>query len=340
MHDYLSLAMMLQPIDETSLILFDVSNEEKGRIIRQYNRALANAQGDGTDVAQIFLKPLISQYEKWGDPALMFGLCLAREGQFKRAEGSLAYAIAGVLQSEQYLTIAQEALRMVREDIKNPPENLPPVEISDKIKSAQMASGESPAQRTNFQAPILRRAQKEYEAPRMATVKERRDIMMRSGGTGDELPDDQLEIEDVRTPGDKMRSAVKVFAVIFSLACIALIIIFGVIPFVKQSQEEAAVAAEAAEQRDYLLDQLQRRSQDPEVSSILNSYNNKYGPGAETAVETAASESETETTTEATTEEIPAAQVAETTTDKTTAEGETEVETAEGEDNETNPEEN
>ena len=340
MHDYLSLAMMLQPIDETSLILFDVSNEEKGRIIRQYNRALANAQGDGTDVAQIFLKPLISQYEKWGDPALMFGLCLAREGQFKRAEGSLAYAIAGVLQSEQYLTIAQEALRMVREDIKNPPENLPPVEISDKIKSAQMASGESPAQRTNFQAPILRRAQKEYEAPRMATVKERRDIMMRSGGTGDELPDDQLEIEDVRTPGDKMRSAVKVFAVIFSLACIALIIIFGVIPFVKQSQEEAAVAAEAAEQRDYLLDQLQRRSQDPEVSSILNSYNNKYGPGAETAVETAASESETETTTEATTEEIPAAQVAETTTAEATAEGETEEETAEGEDNETNPEEN
>jgi hypothetical protein len=166
MHDYLSLAMMLQPIDETSLILFDVSNEEKGRIIRQYNRALANAQGDGTDVAQIFLKPLISQYEKWGDPALMFGLCLAREGQFKRAEGSLAYAIANVLQSEQYLTIAQEALRMVREDIKTPPEELPPVEISDKIKSAQMASGESPAQRTNFQAPILRRAQKEYEAVR------------------------------------------------------------------------------------------------------------------------------------------------------------------------------
>ena len=342
MHDYLSLAMMLQPIDETSLILFDVSNEEKGRIIRQYNRALANAQGDGTDVAQIFLKPLISQYEKWGDPALMFGLCLAREGQFKRAEGSLAYAIANVLQSEQYLTIAQEALRMVREDIKNPPENLPPVEISDKIKSAQMASGESPAQRTNFQAPILRRAQKEYEAPRMATVKERRDIMMRSGSSGDELPDDQLEIEDVRTPGDKMRSAVKVFAVIFSLACIALIIIFGVIPFVKQSNEEAAVAAQAAEQRDYLLDQLQRRAQDPEVSSILNSYNNKYGPGAETAVETAASEteSETETTTEETTEAVPAAQVAETTTAETAAEGETEAETAEGADNEDNPEEN
>lgn len=342
MHDYLSLAMMLQPIDETSLILFDVSNEEKGRIIRQYNRALANAQGDGTDVAQIFLKPLISQYEKWGDPALMFGLCLAREGQFKRAEGSLAYAIANVLQSEQYLTIAQEALRMVREDIKTPPEELPPVEISDKIKSAQMASGESPAQRTNFQAPILRRAQKEYEAPRMASVKERRDIMMRSGSSGDELPDDQLEIEDVRTPGDKMRSAVKVFAVIFSLVCVALIIIFGVIPFVTQNREEAAAAAQAAEERDYLLDQLQRRSQDPEVASIINSYNNKYGPGAETAQETVPSESETTeaTTEETTTEAIPAAQVAETTTESETEEtGETEAEGGD-ETTEDNPEEN
>ena len=29
MHDYLSLCMMIQPINESSLILFDVSNEEK-----------------------------------------------------------------------------------------------------------------------------------------------------------------------------------------------------------------------------------------------------------------------------------------------------------------------
>ena len=38
MHDYLRYIMMIQPITETSLILFDVSNEEKGRIVRQYNR--------------------------------------------------------------------------------------------------------------------------------------------------------------------------------------------------------------------------------------------------------------------------------------------------------------
>ena len=197
MHDYLSLCMMIQPINESSLILFDVSNEEKARIVRQYNRALQNSQSDGTDVAQIFLKPLISQYQKWGDPALIFGLCLAREGQFKRAEGSLVFAIQGVLGTEQYLTIAQEALRMVREDIKNPPADLPPADLAGKLKNAQMASGSSPAARANFQAPILTKAQKTSEAPQMASSKERRDILMRSGGVADELPDDSISISRI-----------------------------------------------------------------------------------------------------------------------------------------------
>ena len=273
MHDYLSLAMMLQPIDETSLILFDVSNEEKGRIIRQYNRALANAQGDGTDVAQIFLKPLISQYEKWGDPALMFGLCLAREGQFKRAEGSLAYAIANVLQSEQYLTIAQEALRMVREDIKNPPPDLPPADIAGKLKNAQMASGTSPAARANFQAPILTKAQKTSEPPQMASSKERRDIMMRSGGVADELPDDSIDIEDIKSPRERMKSLVVVGVVILSMLLVTLLIIFGIIPLVKQIE----AGGNAQDKLEYLHREFYRNRYDPEVSALVSAYESSFG---------------------------------------------------------------
>lgn len=278
MHDYLRYIMMIQPITETSLILFDVSNEEKGRIVRQYNRALENARGEGTDVAQIFLKPLIAQYQKWGDPALIFGLCLAREGQFKRAEGSLTYAISGTLGSEQQLSIAQEALRFVREDIKNPPSDLPPADLAGKIMNAKMASDETPAGRVGFQAPILMRAQRANERPQMATTKERRDIMMRSGGVGDELPDDSINIEDVASPGEKMRRAVTVLIVMGALALVVIFVIFGVIPLIHTVTE----GGDAKTKLDYLTGELNKVRGDVEISSIMEAYDARFSIPAET----------------------------------------------------------
>ena len=320
---------MIQPINESSLILFDVSNEEKSRIVRQYNRALQNSQGDGTDVAQIFLKPLISQYQKWGDPALLFGLCLAREGQFKRAEGSLAFAIQGVLGSEQYLTIAQEALRMVREDIKNPPADIPPADIAGKLKNAQMASGSSPAARANFQAPILTKAQKSSEAPQMATSKERRDILMRSGGVADELPDDSIDIEDIKSPREKMKTLVITGVVILSMLLVTLLIIFGIIPLVKQIE----AGASARDKLEYLHGEFYKNRYDPEVMAIVSAYESSYGTIFEKAqTEASTSESQTETTTEATTTQTElTAYIAEPTTESET--------TGEEETTETTPEE-
>ena len=278
MHDYLRYIMMIQPITETSLILFDVSNEEKGRIVRQYNRALENARGEGTDVAQIFLKPLIAQYQKWGDPALIFGLCLAREGQFKRAEGSLMYAISGTLGSEQQLSIAQEALRFVREDIKNPPRDLPPADIAGKIRNAKMASDDTPAGRVGFQAPILMRAQRVNERPQMATTKERRDVMMRSGGVGDELPDDSINIEDVVSPGEKLRRFVTAMIVIGAVALVAVFVIFGLIPLINSVTE----GGDAKTKLDYLTQELTKNRTNPEIDAIMSAYEARFSIPAET----------------------------------------------------------
>ncbi|MBR3340295.1 MAG: hypothetical protein IKG30_01635 [Clostridiales bacterium] len=327
MHDYLSLCMMIQPINESSLILFDVSNEEKTRIVRQYNRALQNSQGDGTDVAQIFLKPLIAQYQKWGDPALLFGLCLAREGQFKRAEGSLAFAIQGVLGSEQYLTVAQEALRMVREDIKNPPADIPPADIAGKLKNAQMASGSSPAARMNFQAPILTKAQKTSEAPQMASSKERRDILMRSGGVADELPDDSIDIEDIKSPREKMRILVITCVVILSMLLVTLLIIFGIIPLVNKIE----AGASAQDKIEYLQGEFYKNRYDPEVSAIMSAYESSFGTvwtQNSQLQETAPTESQTEQTTTTSVTELTAI-LAETTTSEETTES---IGTLEGED--------
>ncbi len=321
---------MIQPINESSLILFDVSNEEKSRIVRQYNRALQNSQGEGTDVAQIFLKPLISQYQKWGDPALLFGLCLAREGQFKRAEGSLAFAIQGVLGTEQYLTIAQEALRMVREDIKNPPADLPPADIAGKLKNAQMASGSSPAARANFQAPILTKAQKTSEPPVMASSKERRDIMMRSGGVADELPDDSIDIEDIKSPRERMKTLVITGVVILSMLLVTLLIIFGIIPLIK----EIEAGASARDKIEYLEGEFYKNRYDPEVSAIMSAYESSYGtvwtraPGEQ---DTVPSTSQTEEPTTTPEETQLTAYIAETTTQETEAEDEDSDET-QGED--------
>ena len=322
---------MIQPINESSLILFDVSNEEKSRIVRQYNRALQNSQGDGTDVAQIFLKPLISQYQKWGDPALIFGLCLAREGQFKRAEGSLAFAIQGVLGNEQYLTIAQEALRMVREDIKNPPADLPPADIAGKLKNAQMASGSSPASRANFQAPILTKAQKTSEPPVMASSKERRDIMMRSGGVADELPDDSIDIEDIKSPRERMRTLVIAGVVILSMLLVTLLIIFGIIPLIK----EIEAGASARDKIEYLEGEFYKNRYDPEVSAIMSAYESSYGtvwtraPGEQ---DTAPATSQTEEPTTTPEETQLTAYIAETTTQETEEDSGEDSDETQGED--------
>ena len=304
MSDYIQLAQSIAAITEEDLILFNVSAEEKTHIVKQFNRALVNAQGDGTDVAQIFLKPLIAQYQKWGDPALIFGLCLAREGQFKRAEGSLTYAISGTLGSEQQLSIAQEALRFVREDIKNPPHDLPPADIAGKIRNAKMASDDTPAGRVGFQAPILMRAQRVNERPQMATTKERRDIMMRSGGVGDELPDDSINIEDVVSPGEKLRRFVTVMIVLGAIALVGVFVVFGLIPLINSVTE----GGDAKTKLDYLTQELQKGRTDPEIAAIMSAYEARFSIPAETDANgnpvtytTTTPPTTTETTTESTT---------------------------------------
>ena len=273
MHDYLSLLLAINPIEEKDLILFDVSVEEKANIIRQFNRALVNAQGDGTDVAQIFLKPLVAKYPQWGDTALVFGLCLAREGQFGRAIQSLEFAINNVLGQERYLTIAQDALRKCKEDIKIPASELPPVNFADKMKNAKMADGSSPAERKNYQAPILMKASKSVNSFQMASDKERRDIMMRSASGGDEQASDDIDIESMMTPGDKARLGVKIAAGVLIVAAVVLLVIFVIIPVSKKIKS----SNENAENIEFLTGKLEEYKDDAAVAAILQEYADRYG---------------------------------------------------------------
>ena len=273
MHDYLSLLLYMTPIEEKDLILFDMGAEEKARIVKQYNHALVNAQSDGTDVAEIFLKPLIANYQKWGDTALMFGLCLAREGRFSRAEQSLQFAIANVLGNERYLAIAQDALKMVREDMKNPESANIPKELDEKLMNKKMAESGSPADRQNYQAPILVKASKAAPKNNMATPKERRDVMMRSGNVGDALPDDSIDIEPMKSPAEKMRLIVRIIIILVLIAGIAAGVIFGLIPLGSKMK----TASENEDKINWLLDRFEENKDDPEVAGILAEYAREFG---------------------------------------------------------------
>lgn len=274
MHDYRQLALMLRPIEEKDLILYDMSADDKAHVVKQFNRALLNAQRDGTDVAQIILKPLITKYPAWGDTALVYGLCLARERSFKRAADAIEYAVNNSLASEQHLTVAQEAIKMIRAD-ENEPDPVPEVRRSKKSVSSMVGEGtDKPAARTAMQAPILMRASSGTNDFKMASEKERRDIMMRSSSGGDELSDD-INVENVRTPADNMRLTVKIITGILIAAAVCALIFFVIIP----TWSKVKNASDTTDRLDFLIAKLDENKNDPEVASIIEQYAANYGGG-------------------------------------------------------------
>lgn len=297
MHDYRQLALMLRPIEEKDLILYDMSADDKAHVVKQFNRALLNAQRDGTDVAQIILKPLITKYPTWGDTALVYGLCLARERSFKRAADAIEYAVNNSLASEQHLTVAQEAIKMIRAD-ENEPDPVPEVRRSKKSVSSMVGEGtDKPAARTAMQAPILMRASSGTNDFKMASEKERRDIMMRSSSGGDELSDD-INVENVRTPADNMRLTVKIITGILIAAAVCALIFFVIIP----TWSKVKNASDTTDRLDFLIAKLDENKNDPEVANIIEQYAANYGGG--TSQTTAqATEQTVETMTEQPTEQ-------------------------------------
>lgn len=305
MYDYKQLVKSIAQISEEDLILFKASADEKAHIVKQFNRALINAQGEGTDVAQIFLKPLITKYPTWGDAALVFGLCLAREYQFQRAAESFEFAINNVLSTEMNLQIAQTALKWVREDAQKPiPKEANPNEVQEK--GSMVGEMGSVTGRRGMQAPILMKASKTNSRPQMASDKERREILMRSaraGSSNGELPDDDILVDIPSTPADRARLTVKIVAAILALAAIGCLIYFVIIPAIVNVKSSSV----NEEKLQFLTDKLSENVDDPTVASILNEYADKYidkkavAEADITSDTTVATTTEVTTTTEATT---------------------------------------
>lgn len=267
MFDYRGLLCQIAPITDMDLMFLNISPETRVNVARQYNKALSNAQSEGTDVAQIFLKPLIVNYPEWGDPAVVFGLCLAREYEFKRAGESVEYSIKKILTTQNNLYVAQEALKQIRDSITRGDKK--PV-ISNE--GGRKGSNQSKGPTVNMQAPILMRASHGSEDFKMASDKERREVMMRSAASGDEQINDDIEIESMRTPLDKMRIAVNTVIGIVIFVALALLIYFVVIP----SMATFKTSKSNQERLDFLVNELGEYKDDPEVNAVLQKYLDEF----------------------------------------------------------------
>lgn len=276
MFDYRALLCRIAPITDADLMFLNISPETRVNVARQYNKALSNAQSEGTDVAQIFLKPLIVNYPDWGDPALVFGLCLAREYEFRRAGESVEYSIKKILTTQNNLYVAQEGLKQIRDSLSRGDKR--PVVTSDNGKKGSGSSSKSMGG-ASMQAPILMRASHGSEDFKMASDKERREVMMRSAASGDEQINDDIEIESMRTPADKMRTAINVIVGIALVAALVAIIYFVVIP----SAALLKTAKSNQDRLDFLVGELSEYKNDPEVNVVLQNYLNEFASDKTTA---------------------------------------------------------
>lgn len=288
MGDYQRLISLVPAIEVRDMFLFDITAEEKEHVVKQFNRALLNAKGEGTDMAEIFLKPLASSFPTWGDTALVYGLCYAKEGSFKEAEVCLTSAVNGMMVRPDNLAIAQEALKNVRDDMKNP-ELMETIKRQPGKRKIDAGTGEA-SDRVSMQAPILMKASRNPAKAQMASEREIRSVMMKAASSRNgDLPDDDVVVEDVKTPADRMRFATKVIGVLLALTAIFLLIYFWVIPTAAKVKQ----ADTNQQQIDYLLSKLNENSSDPEVKAVLDDFVATYDiDTSETAAPSDAAETE------------------------------------------------
>src|SRR5659263_779834 len=100
-------AAAFAPLEEKDIAHMQLSKEEKEQVISLFNKAESNAQTDSADIAMIALKKLLTQYPSWGEAALLYGVCLAIDGRYKRAAASFEHAVSVGLKTEELTYMAQ-----------------------------------------------------------------------------------------------------------------------------------------------------------------------------------------------------------------------------------------
>ncbi|MBO4747032.1 MAG: hypothetical protein J5607_03090 [Clostridiales bacterium] len=332
--DWKTAGKTIPEITTRDLVVFRLPPEESEQLAHQYNRALSNMNNDGADVAIISLKKIITEYPTWGEPSLLFGICVAQCEEYHRALKCFEHALTCGLHSQAMTELAQYCLAQAKVEYEQAQAiaDATPEESPLKALSAAITRQESPMvaesenrERIHVQAPILIKAPKKPRKRRIATEKEIRDALAQSTSSNGEIPDEEIKVEFPKTPAEKMRMTAIAAGVILIIIGLILLAYFVIIPAVKK----ATAKSKDAEKVEFLEKKLAENPGDPEINAIIAEYNSAFGEEGdvvttpatveETADDSTDSETAAETTPAATPETTPPTQA------ETTPEGQAET---------------
>ncbi len=270
-------------IDSSDLARFQVSPEEAEVILSMFNRSVLNAQSDSADIAMIALKKLITRFPEWGEAALLFGICLALDGKLSRARASFEHALSVGLTSENMTYLAQachhdasieekEMGRFARQEEEDGGKGFLRGLFSGH-KKASIYGADGTDERVSMRAPILTRAPRTPGKARLATERERRDVLMQAQSASvNENGDEEIDVSIPKTPAEKFRISLFVLGAILVLAAVFLLVRFVAMPAYQAYRDHE----NAGERLDYLVGELRTQSSDPAISSVLAAYDARY----------------------------------------------------------------
>ncbi len=281
--DWKTVGQSIQEITTRDLAAFRLAPEDAEQLARQYNRALFNMNNDGADVAIISLKKIITNYPDWGEPSLLFGICVAQCEEYHRAVSCFEHALTSGLHSQEMTELAQFCLAESKKDMETAAAVAPEEKEEEsplKALSTAITRQESPMvtesenrERIHVQAPILMKAPKKPTKRRLATEKEIRDALMQTTSSNGEIPDDDINVEFPKTPAEKMRITLIALAAFLALVGIFFLVKYLIVPAVSSASEKA----KNGERVEFLVSKMEENEKDPEVSAIFSEYQEKYG---------------------------------------------------------------
>ena len=270
------------PITEKEIESFSLSQDEKDEVLLLYNRSVMNAKEGGADVAMITLKKLLTRYPNWGEAALLYGICLAVEGDYRAARDTFKQVQQLGFLSPEYTDMAHYCLQEISMDMHRQRRAKKIQENEDRNKGSIAAMFSKKKDATIFgeknaksvipaQTPILTRAPKNAKRVRFASDKERRDVMMQANAISSDLPDEEIELAMPKSPAERLR-----FFVFAGTGAVAFVILILLIWFLLIPRIFSPKISPEQEKLNYILDVLKKNDADPEILEVLRYYLEKY----------------------------------------------------------------